>query len=663
MNETHKTLTFFAIAAVACAAAYWAQPTTADFDVETLEGTELTEPFDDEKAKRMKIVRFDEDSATLTEFEVAEENGVWSIPSKGGYPADAERQMAEATTGVMDREILNVVSNNAGDHEQFGVIDPTSPKLTAGQTGVGKRVTLYDEKDDPLVDIVIGKPVKNSENQHYVRNANYDAVYVVEINPEDFSTTFEDWIEDDLLKLSTLDIKKVRLNDYSAEMFNAGGSIGVDLNRRADMTLSYDDSESEWTPVVLKQAADERGRTMEEFTLSENQALDDAKLNQLKNALDDLRIVDVNKKPAGLSANLKAGESFMNDLEAQLSLIQRGFAPTRTETGEVEILSSEGEVIASMKDGVEYVLRFGNLQLSASEETPSATAAGEGAADDQEAVNRYMFVMARFNEDLIERPELEEVPELPEDVTQEQVEAVTGEDSEEGEEGDTEEETSDAEADDPIEDTTEEPADEQGAAADQGTSAEEDEPQTELEKLVAERKEIEQRNQRKLDEYTTKIKEGREHVEELNGRFGDWYYVIANDVFKKIHLSKDDVIKQAEAEAGADARADGAAASEQNPLGGPGAEIPGMPDLSGLDVSSERTADEPPVESPGATTPEQPAPQEGPAEATADEASAAEASSSEEATSETPTGEENSVGASEAPEENGDEPSSEADDS
>ena len=35
-------------------------------------------------------------------------------------------------------------------------------------------------------------------------------------------------------------------------------------------------------------------------------------------------------------------------------------------------------------------------------------------------------------------------------------------------------------------------------------------------------------------------------MQELNDRFSSWYYVIAEDVFKKIHLGRADVIKEAE---------------------------------------------------------------------------------------------------------------------
>ena len=166
----------------------------------------------------MRIVRFDEDTATPREFEVAEQNGLWSIPSKDGYPADAAKQMAEAATSLMDRKILELASKNAGDHEQYGVIDPMSAKLEPGQKGVGTRVTMSDERGKPLVDLIVGKAVKDAEGQRYVREAGHDVVYVIEIDPSKLSTSFEDWIEKDLLKLNAWDLQQVEIKDYSAEL-------------------------------------------------------------------------------------------------------------------------------------------------------------------------------------------------------------------------------------------------------------------------------------------------------------------------------------------------------------------------------------------------------------------------------------------------------------
>ena len=49
------------------------------------------------------------------------------------------------------------------------------------------------------------------------------------------------------------------------------------------------------------------------------------------------------------------------------------------------------------------------------------------------------------------------------------------------------------------------------------------------------------------------IAAGQEKVAELNERFGDWYFVISNDVYKKIHLGRDQVIKKKDAAGGGEA--------------------------------------------------------------------------------------------------------------
>jgi hypothetical protein len=52
--------------------------------------------------------------------------------------------------------------------------------------------------------------------------------------------------------------------------------------------------------------------------------------------------------------------------------------------------------------------------------------------------------------------------------------------------------------------------------------------------------------QKKVDERNDNIKKGQQKVRELNGRFADWYYVISEDVYKKVHLSRADIVKSKE---------------------------------------------------------------------------------------------------------------------
>src|SRR5262249_228660 len=148
--------------------------------------------------------------------------------------------------------------------------------------------------------------------------------------------------------------------------------------------------------------------------LADNEELNTQKLNDMKTALDDLKIVDVSKKPEGLSADLKAGGDFLTNSEARQDLRSRGFAAIPARNGEgQEIISSDGEVICTMNNGVEYVLRFGNLKMAtgsgdkdAADATNPAAAATDKSHTSDKDVQRYLFAMARFNEDSVKKPEL-----------------------------------------------------------------------------------------------------------------------------------------------------------------------------------------------------------------------------------------------------------------
>jgi len=290
-------------------------------------------------------------------------------------------------------------------------------------------------------------------------------------------------------------------------------------------------------------------------------------------------IVDVERKPAGLSADLKAGSDFVKNEEAAASLVTRGFAPIPAGEGnDLDILSSEGEVICTLEDGIEYVLRFGNLQMESNTGALDAQgSAEEGDSDD--GIHRYLFVMARFNEAMIEKPELAELPDLP-DLSEgpagaeESAETdAAAEEDDDPEESTADQAPKDSEETEETEETAEESAEDANAAAEQNAQAEgeadgNESDQSELSKLIAERKAIENENQRLLEEYQQKLDSAQERVQELNERFGDWYYVIDNRVYQQIHLSRDDVIKSTQ-EAEAEGDADDA----------PGIGLPGLPNL------------------------------------------------------------------------------------
>ena len=573
MSDNAKTLTFVVIGLLALVIGMYSAPSTAEFDDSTLAGVNLTKDFDNpEAAKRLRIVRFDADADKVREFEVAEQDGLWSIPSKDGYPADAAKQMAEAANSLMDRKILHVASKSASDHEQYGVIDPLSAKLEIGQKGVGTRVTMSDAQNKPLADLIVGKSVRDAEGQRYVREAGRDAVYVIDIDPSKLTTDFENWIEKNLLKMKAWDLEQVEVKDYSAEMRPVMGndgrvSLGVAMDPRSDLTLGYSDADGKWSPVKLASFDRKKGENGDyvEFKLKDDEELDDKTLNALKTALDDLKIMDVKRKPAGLSANLKAGEDFLNNREAFQDLITKGFAPTRSADGaSQDILSSDGELVATMKNGTEYVLRFGNLTSVAGSQDKEqkdgeagADVAAKGGKDkkdekadkDKNDVHRYLFVMARFNKDAVKQPDLVKLPDLPaksDAKPEDKADAKEGEAAADAKKDDVAKADEAAKDKDKPAETADAAKTAESAEKKDDAAAAKTEPDKELAKVMEQRAAIEKENQRKNDEYQALLKKGEENVKDLNLRFGDWYFVVNDDVFQKLRVSKDKVIKKKE---------------------------------------------------------------------------------------------------------------------
>jgi hypothetical protein len=477
------------------------------------------------KAASLDIVSFDEALAAIKSFKVAQADGVWVLPAHESYPADAKDQLAAAATELIDRPLLDEVTKNPGDHEQYGVLEPDPEKVKVGSTGVGRLIEIRDASGNKLARLIVGKevdskgrPAGGGKTLRYVRRAGQDPVYRMQIDLGKFSTTFTDWIEKDLLKLSPWDLRRLTLDDSRYALFfdETSGKPGLEVDRRSLIELAFDDKDSKWTALKL-QGFDKQAKPVED-RMGDDEELATAKLNDLKNALGDLKIIDVRRKPAGLSGDLKAADSFAEDDAAVRSLGQRGFYAIR---GRADILSSGGETVVGLKDGVEYVLRFGNATSVAGDDEK------EKSTDDKEEApaeksGRYLFVTARFNEGLLEKPKLDPLPEVP---------AVPAADGEKKPDGDAGEKKPADAADKP-----------EGDAGDKLKAA--DEAEAKAQAALEERRRVERENRRREEDYDSKVKGAQKRVRELNGRFADWYYVVSDAEYAKIHLGRADVVQK-----------------------------------------------------------------------------------------------------------------------
>jgi hypothetical protein len=623
MNENTKTISLIAAAAAVLLLAFATRPAAPSAVTEDIVGKSLFPELDDPlKATRMRIVTFDDTAGKANEFEVAKVNGVWSLPSHKNYPADAKEQMAAAATALVDLKVLSPVSKDVSDHVLYGVVEPKPDEDQLGQKGIGKLVEVQGEGGKPLAKIIIGKADKPSKPDEmgmepqaqirYVRKPGQDQVYKVQMKADKFSSKFADWIETDLLKLSPWDITDIQLHDYSViNSVTRSGEVRPMIDRHADAELTFDDKTQKWT---LKEMTDYKDGQSKPVKLAEGEDVNTVKLNDLKNALGSLKIIDVARKPAHMSDNLKADKNFMDDIEMMQDLARRGFLPAQV-GDEFDIASSDGEAIVRMKDGVEYVLRFGKVagiesptddekkdDDKAADAKDDAKAKGgvKGKADDEKSadktagdksgdkssdkkdaggLSRYLMVMARYNPDVIPKPELAPLPEMkkaPEKPAADSKAGTKAGEKAADKKGDAKSDVKSADAkaadkkgpaakadakdakkddakkDDAKKDagkgseaksTDEKSADSKAADA----SAEDDVEAQELE-----RDRVEKENRRKQEAYDEQVKKAQQHAKELNSRFADWYYVVGNDTYGKIHLGKDDIVKKKAATPAAD---------------------------------------------------------------------------------------------------------------
>lgn len=569
MTEAAKTITLMIVGVlvlgVAVVASYRPAPEPVQEGVGTLLFPDFTDPT---VAKSLEISTGSDGPNSVKRFKVAQQHGnTWSLPSHSDYPAEAKDQVAAVANTFIGLKILDKVSDTAADHELYGVIEPKVDKTTPGQAGVGKLVAVRDAAGKDLAQLIIGKkapsnaaanphidPKTLSEN-HYVRRTGQDQVYLAALNANKLSTRFQDWIEPDLLKLSPWEISNVDFQDYVVDLkMSPDGRLALDsYNRKSDIQVGFNSANNDWK---LDKFTLYQNNKPTPGKMADNEELNTAKLNDMRNALGDLKIINVARKPAGMSGSLKADKSFLKDPEAGKSLIARGFYPVALGDGPLDILASDGEVVVGMKDGVEYLLRFGRVGPPVPKEELANTNNGAEKSD-VPMLSRYILVTARFNDKLLAKPVQIPVPGAPAAGAKPAPAAPGTQPAPAAPKGAAGNKSSDnhratpfrlaafqvaAEKPAPAAAAAATPGAKPGAAAAPGDLSPADQKAAQEAAKEATRLAIEKKNKEAMDQYNDQVKKGKARVHELNARFADWYYIVSDDVYKKIHLNRNDII-------------------------------------------------------------------------------------------------------------------------
>lgn len=375
MNETKKTIWFAAGAIILALIALVVSPGKITPEAFLDQGEQFFPDFTDpNKATTLEVVEFDAVSGSPRHFKVTFKNGRWTIPSHHDYPADAKDRLSTTAAGVIGITKDDFRSDNSADHEAFGLIDPTDETIP-GNEGRGRRVTLKDANDLVLADFIVGDVVEGRDNLRFVRVPGQKRTYAVRMRI-DLSTTFEDWIETDLLQIEKSKIDDVTLLDYTIDERTRR------LNKKDDIKLSK--NANSWTARKMRS----------------DQQVDSTSMAEMLTQLDELKIVGVRPKPEGLSKNLVSDDASTKVSTSDVrSLQNKGFYITR----DGALKSNEGELLVHTTEGVVYTLRFGEILFG------TGLAITAGSDDDATgsgglAENRYLFVTASFDGTLFPEP-------------------------------------------------------------------------------------------------------------------------------------------------------------------------------------------------------------------------------------------------------------------
>ena len=522
MKENKKTITFLGAAILAVCIATFTSPTKRNPSVKAnLMGQALFESFDARAVTGIEIVEVDEEDIQTKSIEVTQTAKGWFIrrPGKTDYPANADNQLEDVASILFDLRIIDQAGEGAGEHAKLGVLNPS--KADATESGIGRLIHLKNSSGSNLASLIIGDEVDGLPNTYFVRKPDQNAVYRVDVsNARDVSSKFVDWVEQDFLDLDKRKIKQVTLDNYDVNL--AQGKIN-----RTNNPFVLNITDSKWS--------------FPGGNLKDNEELDKEILDALKDALDDLEIIDVERKPEILVKNLKQGKEFFSNLRdannqaVVQSLQQKGFytIAAKDASGETvpKVVSNKGEVLVGMESGVEYVLRFGDIYRGSEEDENSS---GE---------SRYIYAFARVNESLITLPELAPLPSAS-------PQGAKGPDGEKGpiarpgSPPDFTPPTAPPKVTPPPPPTQAKGANKKAVKVEKKTatdqSAEKAKKDAEMEAEIAQ---VQASNARKQAEYNGKINKARQRAKEINENLAGWYYVISNAVYEKIRLERNSFVK------------------------------------------------------------------------------------------------------------------------
>lgn len=381
------TLLLGLTAAVLAAVAAWFYPWPQEVQQSGKVGQMLFEGFTPSQVRTIEVSRYNSDRQALERIQLQRKGERWVIPGTADFNANNAVQVARAINSVLDRKVLEKISDDQQDHLKNGVVDPDQFQSAELRSGLGRRITLKDRNGQALADLIVGFPLQNAEQQalYCVRIPGEPQVYSVPFDLEALTTRFQDWVDPNLLGLRNqqnaagqlpksvvVDAYRVdssRLSDpaakvrlYRAELGDVEGGLGI---RRLEVPAN-----DGWAAV---NANDSQKRLLLESTLRQ---------------LGNWTFPEVRLKAKPLADFLKAPGA-VTDPALFASLGEFGFRQTAASGAPASFEGAGGQLTVNLEAGVKLLAWFGSIT---------------GSAQSGTKLNRYLLLLAEVDRSALPEP-------------------------------------------------------------------------------------------------------------------------------------------------------------------------------------------------------------------------------------------------------------------
>ena len=327
------------------------------------------------QARLLTITSFEKANRRFDSIQLKRVRDSWVLTASGDFPTGNAKRIADVFNVLSESLILEVKSSDESTHQLYGVIDPDQIGDSTSQTGIGTKVSLADNNNRSMAEMIIGEAVGGNLDQRFVRVAGQPNVYVIQLAASLLSTKLSDWVDHNLLDLKLtdagtgLEVTGLRIDGYVLE-----GQSVTDKSPKKYNYLATVDLRDKTFPLSIAKP-DQDGVLGEPIA---GQKINPQTLGLVANNLSQVQFTAVGKKPSSASEALATGLDDKTDLK---SLANFGFR-NGTELGNW-IESKNGQLVVSTASGVDWTLSLGSI------------AANANVSDAQ--INYYLIITAGTN--------------------------------------------------------------------------------------------------------------------------------------------------------------------------------------------------------------------------------------------------------------------------